>query len=68
MNAKDLFFSRLEEIKKKLDDISKSLPGEKSHYVRQQLSFQYKCLVGVKDVNEKLLTLFTEKKLSLKAQ
>ena len=68
MNAKDLFFSRLEEINKKLDEISKSLPGEKSHYVRQQLSFQYKCLVGVKDVNEKLLTLFTEKKLSLKAQ
>jgi hypothetical protein len=68
MNAEDLFFYRLEEINKKLDEISKGLPGEKSHYVRQQLSFQYKCLVGVKDVNEKLLTLFSEKKLSLKAQ
>jgi hypothetical protein len=68
MNAKYLFLSRLQEINKKLDEISKSLPGEKSHYVRQQLSFQYKCLVGVKDVNEKLLNLFTKKKLSLKAQ
>lgn len=68
MNAKNIFSSRLREINTKLEEISKILPGEKSHYVRQQLSFQYKCLVGVKDVNEKLLNLVTEKKWNLKAQ
>lgn len=68
MIAKNIFIARLNEINKKLDEINKHLPGTKSHYVRQQLSFQYKCLLGVKDVNEKLLNLVTEKKWNLKAQ
>jgi hypothetical protein len=68
MNAKDVFSSRLKEVNAKLEEINKILPCVKNFFVRQQLSSQYKCLVGVKDVNEKLLTLFTEKKLSSKAQ
>ena len=68
MNAKNIFSSRLKEINTKLEEISKILPGEKSHYVRQQLSFQYKCLIGVRDVNEELLNFVNGDKWNLKTQ
>ena len=55
MSFKKIVLARLQEINEKLEMINAKLPHERLPYLRNHLSFQWRCLMDVKKINEAFL-------------
>jgi hypothetical protein len=62
VTAKEVFAARLAEINQKMSAINYTFGITHDNYIKKQLMFQYRCLVDVKEINEKLLNFVSENK------